>query len=238
MFSNSSSYLGGSNSGRPGAPPYGQQSYGQPSAPSPFSSQQSGYGGGMPQLQPQATGYPGQLQSQPTGYPGQLQPQATGYPVPLQYQNQGNTTGGQQQTLQSQYTGFPGQGQQQYQQAQQQQQPQPPMQQQQQTPQAQAPQRLQSQPTGMTSAQMADSFRSSPAQPPSRAQAPVNHSNIPKQRLSFITAQDQGKFETLFRSAVGTQQVMSGDQARDLLLRSKLQGDVLSQIWYVWRPKR
>lgn len=223
MYSNSQSYLGGSNSGRPGIPSYGQQSFGQPSAPSPFSAQPSGYGAGMPQLQPQATGYPGQMQPQATGYPGQMQSQATGYPGQGQYQNQNNSFG--QQPLQAQSTGYPGQGVQQFQP---QQPPQPP-----QPPQQAAPsaQRLQSQPTGMTSAQMADSFRSSPAQTTSRVQ-PAATAAIPKIRLSFITATDQTKFETLFRSAVGNNQVMSGDQARDLLLRSKLPGDTLSQIWY------
>jgi len=51
-------------------------------------------------------------------------------------------------------------------------------------------------------------------------------------RLSFIVAQDQAKFEQLFKSAVGKNQALSGDQARDLLLRSKLDGDTLGHIWY------
>ena len=51
-------------------------------------------------------------------------------------------------------------------------------------------------------------------------------------RLSFITASDQTKFEQLFKSAVGDDQAMPGDKARDLLLRSRLGGDALSQIWY------
>ncbi|KAI9686640.1 MAG: actin organization and endocytosis protein [Bathelium mastoideum] len=78
---------------------------------------------------------------------------------------------------------------------------------------------------------MADSFRSSAA-PPTPARKPsVSGSKIPNIRLSFITAQDQAKFEQLFKSAVGNGQALSGDQAKDLLLRSKLSGDDLSNIW-------
>jgi len=84
----------------------------------------------------------------------------------------------------------------------------------------------------MTSAQMADSFRGNAASsvPPP---VPAKGSKIPNIRLSFITAQDQAKFEQLFKSAVGDSQALSGDQARDLLMRSKLSGEALSQIWYV-----
>jgi hypothetical protein len=154
-----------------------------------------------------------------------MQPQFTGFP------GQPQGFGQQPQPQQPQYTGFPGQQNQQFQQ---QQPPQqmpfqtgaPPPQQQQQPP-AQ-PQRPQ--PTGMTSAQMADSFRGSSASsvPPP---VPAKSSKIPNIRLSFITAQDQAKFEQLFKSAVGDAQAMSGDQARDLLMRSKLSGDALSHIW-------
>jgi hypothetical protein len=49
--------------------------------------------------------------------------------------------------------------------------------------------------------------------------------------LSFITATDQAKFEQLFKSAAGGNQALDGDKARDLLLRSKLPGSALSQIW-------
>jgi hypothetical protein len=157
-------------------------------------------------MQPQFTGYPGQ----PQGF-GQQQQQPPLPQVP-------------------QYTGYPGQ-QSQFQQPQAPQQ-QPfqtgaPSQQQMQQPPAQ-PQRPQ--PTGMTSSQMADSFRGSAASsiPPP---VPAKSSKIPSIRLSFITAQDQAKFEQLFKSAVGVSQALSGDQARDLLMRSKLSGDALSHIW-------
>lgn len=209
MFSGSNSYLGGGNSARPGQPQYGQQqqSFQQP----------GGFQGG---LAPQPTGYGGApLQQQFTGYPGQPQ------------------SFGQQQPQQPQFTGYPGQQGQQFQQQQApQQQPfqtgAPP----QQSFQTGAPQRQptaqpqQPQPTGMTSAQMADSFRGSSSQsvPPP---VPAKTSKIPNIRLSFITAQDQAKFEQLFKSAVGTSHALSGDQARDLLMRSKLTGDALSHIW-------
>ena len=58
---------------------------------------------------------------------------------------------------------------------------------------------------------------------------------IPNIRLSFITAQHQAKFEQLFKGAVGDDgQTLSGGKVRDLLLRSRLDGNTLSQIWYVF----
>lgn len=155
-----------------------------------------------------------------------MQPQFTGFPG--QQQGFGQQ---QQQPQQPQYTGYPGQQNQfQQQQAPQQQQFQTgaPQQQQQQQPPAQ-PQRPQ--PTGMTSSQMADSFRGSSSASSVPPPVPAKSSKIPNIRLSFITAQDQAKFEQLFKSAVGDGQALSGDQARDLLMRSKLSGDALSHIW-------
>jgi hypothetical protein len=86
------------------------------------------------------------------------------------------------------------------------------------------------QPTGFT--EMAASFQTGgTAKPQGRRAEKAN--KIPNMRLSFITAQDQSKFETLFKSAVGENSItMSGDKARDLLLRSRLDGDTLSNIWY------
>jgi hypothetical protein len=81
---------------------------------------------------------------------------------------------------------------------------------------------------------MADSFRTTPATSTARgrrASKAKAGTKIPNIRLSFITAQDQAKFETLFKSAVGDGQTLSGDKSRDLLLRSKLDGNALSQIW-------
>jgi hypothetical protein len=212
MFSGSNSFLGGANQGRPGQQQYGQQppqqnfnAYG--SQPSPF-------------MQPQYTGMPQQsLQPQATGFPQQsLQPQATGYPPQQQQPQQSQFQGG----LMPQYTGYPPQQQQQQQ----------PQQQQYQSPQPTAAPKQQPQPTGMTSSQMADSFRQSAArQQPQPTPSSSASSKIPNIRLSFITAQDQSKFEQLFRSAVGDDQALSGDKAKDLLLRSKLPGDALSQIW-------
>ncbi|KAF2178486.1 hypothetical protein K469DRAFT_642299 [Zopfia rhizophila CBS 207.26] len=219
MFSGSSSYLGGGNSARPGQPQYGQQqSFQQPGGfQGGLGPQPTGFGGGP--LQPQFSAFPGQPQNfaqqqQPqfTGYPGQQgqsfqqppqqQSFQTGAPPPQQQSFQTGAPPPQQQSFQ---TGAPP--------------PQPP----------QAPKQM-PQPTGMTSSQMADSFRGTSSQPPPPP-TPAKSSKIPNIRLSFITAQDQAKFEQLFKSAVGNAQALSGDQARDLLLRSKLPGDALSHIW-------
>lgn len=81
---------------------------------------------------------------------------------------------------------------------------------------------------------MADSFKPAPSAAPARGRRSSKANKgakIPNIRLSFITAQDQAKFETLFKSAVGDGQTLSGDKSRDLLLRSKLDGNSLSQIW-------
>ncbi|KAF2480793.1 hypothetical protein BDY17DRAFT_200284 [Neohortaea acidophila] len=243
MFSGSSSYLGGGYSARPGAPQYGQQQQPQ----QPFQSQPPQYGN-----QAQPTGF-GQapLQQQYTGYPsgGGLQPQATGYspqaPQSSQYSQQSQFPGYQQPQptgyQQPQPTGF------QQPQSAGFQQPQPtgfqsqlqPQQQPQQTgfqqngfnsqpaPQPQVPQK-----TGLTSADMANSFRSAPSQSPAPSSIPkAKGSRIPNIRLSFVTATDQAKFEQLFKSATAGEQALSGDKAKDLLLRSNLDGDSLAQIW-------
>ncbi|KAI1773667.1 hypothetical protein F4818DRAFT_452727 [Hypoxylon cercidicola] len=245
MYSNSNSFMGG-NTLRPGPQQYGN-SFGmgagsqgqQPQQPgqqlSPFAPQPTGYG--QAPLNQQYTGFPG----------GQgIQPQSTGMPQqsPMVVNLQ-----------QPQYTGFPGQApqQQSYQtglppvpqipsqfQSQFNQQPQPQPQNSFSSPTTQAPPSapapapaIKPQPTGFSA--MAASFRTGGApepQPRGRraAQKPAN--KIPNIRLSFITAQDQAKFETLFKSAVGDgQMTMSGDKARDLLLRSRLDGDSLSHIW-------
>ncbi|KAF2090508.1 hypothetical protein K490DRAFT_34719 [Saccharata proteae CBS 121410] len=178
--------------------------------------QQQQYGQQQPQ-QPM-----GGFGPQPTGFGGPLQPQFTGFPA--------QQTGFQQPQpqLQQQFTGFPGQQQQSYQQ-----QPQPPQQQPfqtgQQSMQPPTPQQM-PQMTGMTSSQMADSFRATPAAPAPPMPTGTG-TKIPSIRLSFVTATDQAKFEQLFKSAVGSGQALSGDQAKDLLMRSKLPGDALSHIW-------
>ncbi|KAI9792057.1 MAG: actin organization and endocytosis protein [Peltula sp. TS41687] len=192
MFSHSNSYLGGSNTGRPGVPQYGQQSqYGVP-----FGQQQQA---GFP---PQQTGVGSNMQPQATGYMGQPQQQQQ------QQQQFANPSGyGQQQS-------FPGQASQQ------------PLQTGQPPAQRSVPQR-----TGQTSSEIAQSFQTGSSSQPLARGSSKTSSKIPTIRLSFITAQDQAKFEQLFKSAVGDGQALSGDKARDLLLRSKLSGDVLSQIW-------
>lgn len=80
---------------------------------------------------------------------------------------------------------------------------------------------------------MAASFQTGgTAKPQGRRAEKKPSKKIPNIRLSFITAQDQAKFETLFKSAVGdSETTMSGEKARDLLMRSRLDGDSLSHIW-------
>ncbi|OHE96112.1 hypothetical protein CORC01_08649 [Colletotrichum orchidophilum] len=224
----------------------------------PLQQQFTGYPGMQQQQQQPQQQAPQQLQPQFTGFPGQAQPQQsfqTGAPpmpsIPAQYQPQF-------QQQQPQQTGFPGQPQQQQPQPTgfaQQQQPQQtgfPQQQQQPQPQPQQtgfPQPQQPQPTGFQSqqqtaaptpikpqatgfSQMAASFRTGGTPKPAGRRS-KSANKIPNIRLSFITAPDQSKFETLFKSAVGEGQAatMSGDKARDLLMRSRLDGDSLSHIW-------
>lgn len=234
MFTNSNAYLGG-NSQRPGQQQQ-QQQYGssfgnlgggqqqQPGQqPSPFAPQPTGFG--QPPVQQQYTGFPMQnqqpIQQQFTGFPGQNQPQQsyqTGAPpmpsIPPQFQQQ----------------------------FQQQQQPTPGFQSSQPTTFSASPQQasgpsnppasLKPQATGFT--EMAASFHTGGTTKPRgrRAEKAPAPNKVPNIRLSFITAQDQAKFETLFKSAVGEgSMTMSGEKARDLLMRSRLDGDSLSHIW-------
>ncbi|KAF4625882.1 hypothetical protein G7Y89_g12279 [Cudoniella acicularis] len=219
MYSGSNSYLGG-QSGRPGGPQQ-YNSFQQPQQPQQqqpgfLNSNPTGYGAAP--LQPNFTGYP--MQNQQTGFqPQQMQQQQTGFPGqnPSPF---GNAQAPQQQSFQ---TGAPPMPQipQQFQN-----QIQPPQQQQ------SSPAPVLPQPTGF--AAMADSFKPAPSAAPARGRRSSKAkkgARIPNIRLSFITAQDQAKFETLFKSAVGDGQTLSGDKSRDLLLRSKLDGNSLSQIW-------
>ncbi|KAI0166124.1 hypothetical protein GGR57DRAFT_11763 [Xylariaceae sp. FL1272] len=224
MYSNSNSFLGGNSNLRPGSQhpqqqyggaPFGQQ---QPQQPSPFAPQPTGFG--LQPLNQQYTGFPAQnnLQQQNAQqqFPQGLQAQYTGFP--------------QQQNLQTAppVPQMPQQFQQQFQQQSAQNslsapsQPLP-------SAAASAPS-MKPQPTGFSA--MAASFRTggAPELPPPLPKPKTN--KIPNMRLSFITAQDQAKFETLFKSAIGdAQTTMSGEKARDLLLRSRLDGDALSNIW-------
>ncbi|KAK2810333.1 actin organization and endocytosis protein [Emmonsiellopsis sp. PD_5] len=213
MYSNS--FYGG-NSSRPGAPQ--QPPFGQPQQPQQQQQQQPFGGFGQPQQQSQ----PGPFMPQPTGFPGnqmqmQMQPQPTGFPGASQAQEQQPF---QSSFQQPQFTGFPPQSQ-------------PPANQQQQQPQLQvsAPPPMPGRPTGQTSAQIAQSFQGSSTTPTPQTQHAAGASKIPNMRLSFITAQDQAKFEQLFKSAVGNNQSLDGEMAKDLLLRSKLPGSDLSRIW-------
>lgn len=241
MFSGSNAFQGGTPTGRPGGPQYGQSPFGSQQPMGSLGPQPTGFGGG---LQPQMTGHPPQQPQQQMSQPPPPPP-----PPPQQQQQQ------QAPMQQTQFTGYPGLSGQQFQQTQPSQlQPQPTAfqtqpqqsqptgfpsqpQQSQQTglnaqppPPAAAP-RQRPQPTGMTSSQMANSFKTGQNEPPLPPPPSAAGARIPKQRLSFITADDQAKFEQLFKSAVGNNQALSGDKARDLLMRSKLSGNTLSDIW-------
>ncbi|RFU81762.1 actin cytoskeleton-regulatory complex component, partial [Trichoderma arundinaceum] len=251
MYSNSNAFLGG-NSPRPGTQQQQQQyggsfnNLGPGQQPGPFAPQPTGFG--QPQLQQplqqQYTGYP--LQAQPTGYQPSLQPlqqQYTGFPGQAQPQQFQTSSAPPMPSIPPQ---FQQQFQQQQPQQPQQQQQQPQLQQQvpQQTgfPAAQqqpssstiSPPPIKPQPTGFT--EMAASFQTGGTAKPQGRRGEKTKSKIPNIRLSFITAADQAKFETLFKSAVGDgAATMSGEKARDLLLRSKLDGDNLSHIWSLSR---
>ncbi|KAI9742356.1 MAG: actin organization and endocytosis protein [Claussenomyces sp. TS43310] len=159
--------------------------------------------------------------------PQAFQPQPTGYgQPPLQQQQFTGYPGQMQQPTPSQPTGFPGalpaqfgapQQQQSYQQS-----PMPPSQ-------AHAPAPAQPQPVGFS--QMTASFQTGAAAKPRGRRVSKSTTRIPNIRLSFITSKDQAQFETLFKSAVGNGQSLSGEKAKDILLRSNLDGDSLSQIW-------
>ncbi|KAJ4141082.1 actin organization and endocytosis protein [Fusarium equiseti] len=234
MYSNSNAFLGG-NSQRPGQQQqYGGGSFGNMGAgqqqpgqqPSPFAPQPTGFG--QAPLQQQYTGFPMQGQGLQPQQP--LQQQFTGFPGQQQQQPQ------QQQSFQTGTPAMPSippQFQQQFQQQQQQQQP---------TGFSASPQQasgpsnppavpMKPQATGFT--EMAASFQTGgTAKPRGRRPEKPQPNKIPNIRLSFITAQDQAKFETLFKSAVGDGgMTMSGEKARDLLMRSRLDGDSLSHIW-------
>ena len=124
--------------------------------------------------------------SQVTGYYGpSLQNQQTGYPNANQLSAFNSNPQQQELATNSQSTGHPLHMQ-------------------------SAQQSLVPAPTGQTSAEMAESFQhSGGAQAPVRL--PPTGVRIPKIRLSFLTAQDQARFEQLFKSAVGNGQALSGN---------------------------
>ncbi|MCJ1386613.1 actin organization and endocytosis protein [Xylographa soralifera] len=168
---------------------------------------------------PQGHQQPNGFIQQSAGYEGgSLQPQFTGFAGQNQIQSL------QTPPQQPAYTGYPAQNQQSYQ-------TQAPLLQE--SPQKFQPsqQPLLSQRTGQTSSQIAQSFQSSGSSQSTPITATSSGVKIPKIRLSFLTAQDQAKFEQLFKSAVGDGQALDGDKVRDLLIRSKLPGSDLMQIW-------
>lgn len=159
--------------------------------PTGFAGQPSPFGNS--QLQPQSTGLPaGQPQPQFTGFPGQ-QPQQQ----PQQQQPQLQ----QPQSFQPQYTGYLPHNQPP---SQPQPQPQPP------PPQLQLPQTTALPSRFKTSSDVANSFQDTGATGPPPQVPPKTGSRIPSIRLSFITAQDQAKFEQLFKSAVSDSKTMDG----------------------------
>ncbi|KAF3191859.1 actin organization and endocytosis protein, variant 2 [Orbilia oligospora] len=189
--------------------------YGNPGQYGQQPNQQQQYGQGQYQQQQQqqyggGLGVPGQLPPQQTGYQGGFIPQPTGY-------------SNSQMPLSAQYTGFipqptgvpgvpgvPGgfgnvppvpQMPSQFQQQQQQSQLSP------QTPTAPTP---------------------TPGASSSTMKAQVK---IPNIRLTFITAADQAKFEQLFKAGVQDGQALSGNTAKEILLRSGLPGSILETIW-------
>ena len=193
MYSNSNAYLGGGITGRPGPAQYGQLPY--PGTPQ----------GQLPQnsFNQQAANVAG----------GQISSQFTGYPQGMQ-QNYATPQQQQQQQQQPQFTGYPVQNQQ--------------------TSQGQGFSRQSFQPapssstalppqqTGQTSSQIAQSFQSNPSPTPSASTSSAAGSKIPKIRLSFLTVEDQAKFEQLFKSAVGNEQSLDGMEVMVILLRSML----------------
>ncbi|KAJ5677373.1 Actin cytoskeleton-regulatory complex protein PAN1 [Penicillium maclennaniae] len=214
MFSSSNSFLGGGAGGRPGQAPFMQQQQQQQQQPtySQFSQGQQQ----PPMQQPQPTGFA----PQPTGFAGQPSPFA---PAAVHWLPWTATTTiaaaipTAAKSAASIYR-FPPQNQPQSQ-------AQPPL------PQLQLPQA-----TGLpsrlkTSFDVANSFQDTGATGNPPQVPPKTGSKIPSIRLSFITAQDQAKFEQLFRTAVGNEKTLDGEKARDLLLRSKLPGADLSKIW-------
>ena len=172
-----------------------QQQYGQ--------QPQGGFPGQMNSMQPQPTGFmgyqqtgfPGQQQQQPqqsqfTGFPGSQAPQQQ-QPQPQLQQQFTGFPGQQQQPLQQQYTGFPGAttggfGTQSL----------PPI--------PQIPQQFQ-QPQQQQ--QQQQPLPQSTPLPPTQTPGQVK---IPNVRLSFVTSQDQSRFEQLFKVAVGSDQALSG----------------------------
>lgn len=199
-----------------------QQGYGYPGSNGqgyPIGQQATGfYNGGQPQQQQQQPFQPGLFQGQQTGY----QPQQSGYQPGNQGFQQQQQQQPQQQQFQPQQTGF---------QPQQTgfQQPQYLIDQQYNGNNYGIQQQQQQQQTGYSAPLLAQrtGFLA--------ALGSVSENKdlvIPSIRLSFISAADQTKFEHLFRTAVPKgEQSITGDAARDILLRSGLQPVMLAEIW-------
>ncbi|CAR24337.1 actin cytoskeleton-regulatory complex protein PAN1 [Lachancea thermotolerans CBS 6340] len=202
----------------------------QPSAPQQY--QQNSFPSQPMQNQPttglsQQTAHP--VQPQQTGFfsqPLQQQQQANAYsqqnPQPVQPQQTGLFSQPSLQPLQQQPTGFYSQSNIQQQGSQYAQ---------------QTPQPLQPQQTGFYRQQAQETIQ--PLKPTatgfvnSFANNGINNDiKIPNMRLSFITANDQAKFETLFRSSVPLgSNTISGDACRTILMKSGVSPTQLAKIW-------
>ncbi|KAF8543591.1 hypothetical protein BDD12DRAFT_801942 [Trichophaea hybrida] len=213
------------NAGRTGTPLYSQQQQPQQQQQQQQQQPQSGFLG---QMNPQPTGYMGYqqtgfpsqqqpMQSQFTGYPGQ-QPQLQQQQQPPQLQQQFTGYPGQQsqQPLQQQYTGFPGpisggfgSG----------------------TPSVPAIPPIPQIPQVFQQQQQQQQQPTPPPPAPTATSLSGNTIKIPNVRLSFITLEDQVKFEQLFKAAVGNGQALTGDRARGILMKSGLSATDLHQIW-------
>lgn len=91
----------------------------------------------------------------------------------------------------------------------------------------------QSQPLGQSQSSMGQTQSTSSAnQQQGSANGGSSALKIPSTRLSFVTIEDQQKFEKLFRNSVApSEQALSGEKARDILVRSNLSENVLGNIW-------
>ncbi|CAG8600471.1 2134_t:CDS:2 [Funneliformis mosseae] len=56
--------------------------------------------------------------------------------------------------------------------------------------------------------------------------------SIPNVRLAFITAADQTKFEQLYIQGCAGGKYLTGEGAKEILLKSKLDATTLAQIWF------
>ncbi|KAK0502911.1 hypothetical protein EDD18DRAFT_611149 [Armillaria luteobubalina] len=61
----------------------------------------------------------------------------------------------------------------------------------------------------------------------------IPRSPPPMSGLPPLTAQDKAKFQNMFLKSGPTNGLLSGEKARDILIKSKLPNEKLGQIWFV-----